>query len=185
MNFYRCRICGETYLGTEPPGRCPFCGVTAEYFVLTGAYDEHANEVDPTPAERQDLATAIELERGNARFYRALGMRRDDPKLASAYKRLASVEAEHCSVFSKLAGVQKPADLLEPAETAQEWCADIADSLARERRASAFYAEASTRATTPRVAEVLAAVSAVEADHIVLDGVAAKMAGCDWTGGGQ
>ena len=179
MNFYRCRICGETYLGTEPPSRCPFCGVTAEYFVLTGDYDEHRNEIKPTSSEREDLATAIELERGNARFYRALGMRRGDAKLSSAYKRLASVEAEHCSVFSKLAGVPKPADLLEPSDTSREWCADIADSLARERRASAFYAEASARATTPRLVEVLAAVSAVEADHIVLDGVAAQMAGCD------
>jgi hypothetical protein len=179
MNFYRCRICGETYLGTEPPGRCPFCGVPAEYFVLTGDFDENINAIDPTPAERDDLATAIELERGNARFYRALGAHRDDLKLASAYKRLASVEAEHCSVFSKLAGVAKPADLLEPADAPADWCANIADSLAREQRASAFYAEASARATTPRVVEVLAAVSAVEADHIVLDGVAAALGGCD------
>jgi rubrerythrin len=179
VNFYRCRICAETYLGTEPPGRCPFCGVATDYFVLTGDYDENSNIVDVTPAERDDLAAAIELERGNARFYQALGMRRDEPKLASGYKRLASVEAEHCSVFCKLAGVPKPDDLLEPADTAGQWCADIADSLARERRASAFYGEASARATTPRIAEVLAAVSAVEADHIVLDGVAAQMAGCD------
>lgn len=178
MNFYRCRICGETYLGTEAPNRCPFCGVTADYFVLTGDFDEHVNEIDPTPAERADLATAIELERSNARFYRALGTHRDDMKLASAYKRLANVEAEHCSVFSKLAGVPKPADLLDPAEAPADWCVNIADSLAREQHASAFYAEASARATTPRIAEVLAAVSAVEADHIVLDGVAAKMGGC-------
>ena len=183
MNFYRCRICGETYLGTEPPSRCPFCGVTADYFVLTGDFDEDINALSPTSIERDDLATAIELERGNARFYRALGMRKDAPKLASAYKRLASVEAEHCSVFCKLAGVAKPADLLEPDATANSWCDDIADSLAREKRASAFYAEAAARATTPRISEVLAAVSAVEADHIVLDGVASAMAGCDDVGG--
>ena len=35
VNFYRCRICGETYLGTKPPSRCPFCGVTDDFFVLT------------------------------------------------------------------------------------------------------------------------------------------------------
>jgi len=179
MNFYRCRICGETYLGTEAPNRCPFCGVTADYFVLTGDFDEHVNEIDPTAAERDDLATAIELERSNARFYRALSTHRDDLKLASAYKRLANVEAEHCSVFSKLAGTPKPADLLEPSDAPADWCANIAESLSREQHASAFYAEASARATTPRIAEVLAAVSLVEADHIVLDGVAAAMGGCD------
>jgi rubrerythrin len=179
MNFYRCRICGETYLGTEPPSRCPFCGVTSEYIVLTSDFDEHANEVAVTPEEHADLLTAIELERGNARFYRALGARFDDRRLGSAYKRLAAIEAEHCSVFCKLAGVPKPADLLDPATTADDWCADIADSLARELKASAFYAEASARAVTPRIVEVLAAVSAVEADHIELDGIASTLAGCE------
>jgi rubrerythrin len=182
MQFYRCRICGETYLGTEPPSRCPFCGVTADYFVLTGDYDEDINRVGLTDVEREDIMAAIEIERSNARFYRALGTRSDDLKLASAYKRLSSVEAEHCSVFSKLAGVTKPADLTEPGDGATAWCADIAESLAREKRASAFYAQAAARATTPRVVEVLAAVSAVEVDHIALDGVASAMAGCEDAG---
>jgi len=26
MKMYRCRICGETYLGAEAPSHCPFCG---------------------------------------------------------------------------------------------------------------------------------------------------------------
>ncbi len=178
MEFYRCRICGETYLGDAAPGRCPFCGVTADYFVLTQVFPETINEVHVTELERADLITAIELERDNARFYRALSLRREDPKLASAYKRLANVEAEHCSIFCKLAGVAKPADLLEPSEAPDDWCANISESLAREQRAAAFYAEAADRATSERIAEVLAAVSAVERDHIQLDGVAARIAGC-------
>jgi rubrerythrin len=178
VNFYRCRICGETYLGTEPPSRCPFCGVTSDYFVLTDDFDAHANEVTVTAHEREDLHTAIELERDNARFYLALGMRSDDERLASAYKRLAAIEAEHCTVFCKLAGVPKPADLLTPSQAAADWCADIADSLSREQNASRLYSTASAAASTPRIVEVLAAISAVEADHIALDGVAAALAGC-------
>ena len=178
MNFYRCRICGETFLGTEAPNRCPFCGAAADLFVLTTDFPENINDIQVTELERADIETAIELERGNARFYRALGLQKDNPKLASAYKRLANVEAEHCSLFCKLAGVAKPADLMEPGFAPADWCANIADSLAREQKASAFYAEAATRATSPRIVEVLAAVSAVERDHIVLDGVAANMAGC-------
>ena len=178
MNFYRCRICGETFLGTDAPNRCPFCGAAADYFVPTTDFPEDINNVQITELERADLDTAIELERGNARFYRALGLQKADPKLASAYKRLANVEAEHCSVFCKLAGVAKPSDLLEPGFALADSCVNIADSLAREQKASAFYAEAAARATTPRIAEVLAAVSAVERDHIALDRVAAGMAGC-------
>ena len=178
MRFHRCRICGETYLGTSAPDRCPFCGAAETYFVLTTEFPEDINDVQVTELERNDLETAIEVERGNARFYRGLSLQRGNPKLASAYKRLANVEAEHCSLFCKLAGTTKPADLMEPAFAPDDWCANIADSLARERKAAAFYAEAATRATSPRIVEVLEAVSAVERDHIELDGVAAAMAGC-------
>lgn len=178
MEFYRCRICGETYLGDAAPGRCPFCGVTADYFMLTQSFPEDINAIHITEMERADLLTAIELERDNARFYRALSLHREEPKLASAYKRLANVEAEHCSLFCKLAGVVKPTDLLEASEAPEDWCVNIQESLTREQRAAAFYAEAAERATSERIAEVLAAVSSVERDHIQLDGVAARMAGC-------
>jgi hypothetical protein len=62
---------------------------------------------------------------------------------------------------------------------AEEWCDNINESLARELRASTFYAEAAGRAISPRLAEVLLAISAVERDHIELDGVAARMVACD------
>ena len=178
MEFYRCRICGETYLGDSAPSRCPFCGVTADFFLLTQQFPEDINDIQITELERTDLMRATQLELDNARFYRALSTHREEPKLASAYKRLANVEAEHCSLFCKLAGVSKPANLLEPSEAPDDWCANISESLAREQNAAAFYAEAATRATNPRIAEVLTAVSAVERDHIQLDGVAARMAGC-------
>jgi rubrerythrin len=179
VEFYRCRICGETYLGTRPPSRCPFCGVTDEYFVLTTDYVENGAVPSLSDSEKADLNHAIDLERGNARFYRAMSTQRNDPKLASAFKRMADIEAEHCSVFSKLAGLPKPADLLEPAEASELWCDNIKESLARELRASTFYAEASGRARNPRLVEVLLSIAAVERDHIELDGIAARIAECD------
>ncbi len=178
MEFYRCRICGETYLGDTAPSRCPFCGVTADHLVLTQAFHEDVNDVQLTELERADLMTAIGLERDNARFYRALSIQGAEPGLASAYKRLANVEAEHCSLFCKLADVVKPSDLLEPSTAPDDWCENIAESLEREQRAADFYSHAAERATNERIVEVLAAISAVERDHIQLDGVAARIAGC-------
>jgi len=175
VNFYRCRICGETYLGTKAPSRCPYCGVTEDYFVLTTEYAENGAH-DLSETEKADLQHAIELERGNARFYRALGMKSGNAMLSSAFKRLSSVEAEHCSVYCKLLGVEKPADLLEPADGHGTWCDDVKESLARELRASAFYMESAGRARHPRVTEVFLALSAVERDHIELDGIAAQLA---------
>lgn len=172
MRMYRCRICGETYLGSEVPSHCPFCGAHRELIVDTADYPEDVNAVQLTEVERNDVETAIELERSNTRFYLAMAQRRDNLKLANAFKRLAAVEAEHCSLFCKLAGQPKPADLREPGDELGSWEADIDESARRERRASDLYAEFATRATSERLVEVWSAVSAIEADHIELDALA-------------
>ncbi len=172
MKMLRCRICGETYLGDEAPSQCPFCGAHREFLVAPEGYPSDINEVAPTEIERQDLEAAIELERSNTRFYLGMAQRDDNDALRSAYKRLARIEAEHCSLFCKLAKNPKPADLLEPGATNDDWAADIAESLERERRASALYAEFTARATSVRLREVFGAVAAVERDHIDFDALA-------------
>jgi rubrerythrin len=172
MKLIRCRICGETYLGHARPSECPFCGADEVYLVPTEQYPEDVDHVELTERERADLDTSIELETSNTRFYLAMSRRKDVPKLASAYKRLAKVKAEHCSLFCKLAGIPRPADLLEPGEELGSWSADIDESLRREQRASALYAEFAARATSPRLIEVWEAVGRVEATHIELDVVA-------------
>ena len=174
MKMYRCRICGETYLGAEAPSHCPFCGAHRELIVDTADFPEDIDAVQLTEVERADLDTAIELERSNARFYLAMARRDDNRKLASAYMRLAAVETEHCSLFSKLARQPKPADLPEPSDELGSWEADIDESARREHRASDLYAEFAGRATSARLKEVWAAVSAVEADHIELDALAKR-----------
>lgn len=178
MRLLRCRICGETFLGTDAPSHCPFCGAHREYFVDTLDYPEDINEVPITEIERDDLHAAIELERSNTRFYLAVASHRDDLRLSSAYKRLAKVEAEHCSLFCKLASVAKPADLLEPGDASDDWCENIEDSAAREKRATSLYALFADRATNERIREVFHAVSEVETDHIAVDAVASALAGC-------
>ncbi|HEX9093090.1 MAG TPA: hypothetical protein VF902_03825 [Coriobacteriia bacterium] len=174
MKLYRCRICGETYLGYDTPSNCPFCGAHAEYFVMTEDFPEEVNDIQLTEVERADLDSSIEIETSNTRFYLAMAARKDNKKLASAYKRLAKIEAEHCSVFCKLARVPKPADLLEPGEELGDWASDIDESFRRETRATALYAEFAGRATSPRLLEIWSAVSDVEADHIELDGIAKR-----------
>lgn len=174
MKLFRCRICGETYLGYEAPSTCPFCGAHREHMVDPAEYTPRVNEIQPTEVERTDLEAAIEVERSNTRFYLGMAERHDNDTLRSAYKRLARVEAEHCALFCKLAGQPKPGDLTVPAETSGDWASDIAESLRRERRAAGLYAEFKSRATSPRLIEVFDAVGAVERDHIDLDGLAPR-----------
>jgi rubrerythrin len=178
MKMIRCRICGETYLGTESPTRCPFCGAAELYMVEPDGFSASENVVQLTEIERNDLETAIELERSNTRFYLAMAALAGDEPLASAYKRLSRIEAEHCSLFCKLLGAQKPDDLGTPEGNPAGWCDAIAESAERETRAAGFYAEAAGRATNERIREVLTAVSAVERDHLAFDALAASRAGC-------
>ncbi len=178
MRMYRCRICGETHLGTAAPTRCPFCGANEKYFVDGDGFSSSENVVQLTEIERDDIGTAVEIERSNARFYAAMASLQGDENLSNAYKRLSRIEAEHCSVFSKLLGITKPADLNTPEGDTGSWCDAIAESAARELKAAHLYAEMSGRATNPRVIEVFAAVSAIEADHLEFDKLAADRARC-------
>ena len=173
MKMYRCRICGETYLGYEAPSQCPFCGAHARLMVEPRDYPAGIDDIQPTEVERADIEAAIQVERSNTRFYLGMAQRHDNDTLRSAYKRLSRIESEHCSLFCKLVGMPKPDDLAVPAETSGDWRTDIAESLEREKRASALYAEFLGRATSPRVREVFDAVAAVERDHIDFDALAA------------
>jgi rubrerythrin len=176
LKMYRCRICGETFLGYEAPENCPFCGAHIEFMRPTEEYPVDINAIQPTETERADLEASIEVELSNARFYFGMAERKDNDLLRSAYKRLARIEAEHCGLFSKLADVPKPADLTTPGETTGAWLSDIDESLARENRASALYRTFAARATSERLREVWDALSAVEADHITLDQLAKQYA---------
>ncbi len=172
LRIYRCRICGEVYLGYEAPENCPFCGVKTEFLEAPEKYREDINDITVTETERADLESSIEIERSNTRFYLGMAARKDNDTLRATYKRLAKVEAEHCSVFCKLAKVHKPTDLLAPSETTDSWKTDIEESLKRENRATALYAEFAQRATNPRLREVWRSISEVEADHVTLDDLA-------------
>ena len=174
LKIYRCRICGEVYLGYEAPENCPFCGAHVEFLIPPEAYPTDINAVSVTEAERADLDSSIELETANTRFYLGMAVRKDNDILRATYKRLAKVEAEHCEVFCKLAGRDIPTDLMTPGETTGSWATDIEESLRRENRATGLYAIFAERATNERLREVWSAISAVEADHITLDDLAMK-----------
>lgn len=174
MKMHRCRICGETFLGYDAPSNCPFCGAHVEFFVDPADYPASINDVDLTEVERADLETSVQTELSNTRFYLGMAEHKDNDTLRSTYKRLARIEAEHCSVFSKLLKEPKPAELTEPAPASADWLANIDESLARENRASSLYAEFAARATSPRLQEVFKAIGDVELDHIALDEAAKR-----------
>ena len=148
------------------------CGARRELIVTSREFPVDINDVDITDIEREDLEASVEVERSNTRFYLATASQSGNDHLRSYFKRLAKVEAEHCSVFCKLLGRPKPEDLTTPSESTGSWASDIEDSLRREDRAVSLYRSFAQRATTPRVHEVFEAIMAVETDHIALDEIA-------------
>eukprot|EP00727_Mastigamoeba_balamuthi_P013075 m51a1_g8390 hypothetical protein (210) ;mRNA; f:209072-209991 len=171
FGVWKCLICGETYLGTEATTHCPYCGAHAEHLVNPEAFPADINGVRAglTESERRDLRESIDTEMYNARYYNGMAKIKQHPAyLCGVYKRLASIEAEHCGIFCKLLGVSKP-DVKAPMEIKDEWVSNIRESLSREERAHEQYAMFGSRATSPRLRQVWTALAAVELDHIVLE----------------
>lgn len=178
MKIYRCLICGDTYIGSSKPSQCPFCGSHSPLIVLSVEYPPNINEVKLTKTEKADLLHSVELELYNTRFYVAMGKQDHDSMLASAYRALAKVEREHLIVFSKLLKQPVPAELSDPLDIPEDWCANIEASSAQEIEARDFYREAAGRAVDPRVRQVFFAIADVEADHISVDRITHAYVGC-------
>jgi len=168
---WRCRICGDSYLGSESPSNCPFCGSRHEYIVATADFPKgDINDVPITDSERVDLQYAAELEITNKTFYVGLGSKGEHSALlSSAFRALAKVENEHLSIFGKLLKAKVPNAPSHPIPVDEKWADNIMQSNKDEVIASTFYREAAERATTPRVKEVFTALAEVEEDHIAID----------------
>ena len=50
VKLWRCEICGDPYIGTAPPNRCPFCGAYENFIVeareFQETFDVELNEKD-------------------------------------------------------------------------------------------------------------------------------------------
>ena len=167
MKVYRCRICGEVYIGEEKPKSCPFCGAHQSYFVLAREYRlimvEKLSDIS-----KENLKTALDIEIDNTNFYKAVSVRSKDIYVRSMFKGLSKVEREHASAICKHLQIQKPDSNvgLDKAVNSDE--ENIQEAHRREQRAVKFYGQASGQAPEPQMKEFFKALMQIEADHIVL-----------------
>lgn len=56
---YRCKVCGETHLGSGKPGECRFCGAGGELLKAVDPSEVEFMQLDHTGDERLDLADPI------------------------------------------------------------------------------------------------------------------------------
>jgi rubrerythrin len=170
VRVWRCRICGDPYIGAVPPSNCPFCGAHAEYIILASDWDDPKVE-NLNDQDRGNLEKALGIENSNTAFYRCSATKADeegDFEGFATFKALSKVENEHASIIRKMLGLPKPES--EPTEECHDAYIDnVGESLKRETRATSFYSDSAAVASDPRVKEVFAALVLIETDHIQLD----------------
>jgi rubrerythrin len=165
---YRCQICGETYLGSTVPDRCPYCGVAGKHLLVAAEWVNHG-AVELSPASRQYCQDALQLELSNAAFYKACSSKAENQITQSIFKRLSKQEAEHAELIAAMMGEEEPALGEEdcPAEDEQKF----AQAHDREKRALQLYFEIVNSAPEPRMKEVFKALAEVEGEHLQVSNI--------------
>lgn len=167
MNVYRCRVCGEVYIGAHKPGSCPFCGAHEQYFVSASEWTLLIAK-DLTDITRENLKKALDLEIDNTNFYKAVSVKSKDKNIQSMFKGLSKVEREHASTICKHLRIQKPDSDVGSDKAVEDDAENIAEANRREKRAVAFYGQAAGQATEEGIKEFFKAIAQIESDHIVL-----------------
>lgn len=168
LKLFRCKICGDPYLGSEAPSFCPFCGAPEKYMVPAEEYVDRNTVPNLSQKSRENLEKALDLEVKNAAFYLCAANCAPDPLSQAMFKALSRTEAEHASLICKILKVPKPE--IKPDEKAclKDPKANFGAAHEREQRAVAFYSQAAREATEDRVKEVFSALTEVETYHIAL-----------------
>lgn len=165
--LFRCRICGEVYFGKHP-SHCPFCGAHEKFLIKMNVWKEENIGVEVGEKSLANLRAAQKLEYDNTRFYKACAQSKN-PEIAGYFKYLSKIEAEHYSVFCKLAGDQKDPTIMDPSEDKGSDLANLEYGSEREAMAKDLYAKFAEEATETRVKEVFTEIGLVETDHLNLD----------------
>ncbi len=167
MKVFRCRICGEVYIGEEKSKSCPFCGAHESYFVLAKEW-KLLHPQNLSDISKENLKKALDLEINNTNFYLAVSKRSKDPHVSSMFKGLSKVEREHASTICKHLRIEKPDSTVGSDKAVDADEANIKESNRRERSAVKFYGQALKEAPEKEMKEFFKALMEIETDHIVL-----------------
>lgn len=165
VKLYRCTICGDAYIGANPPANCPFCGAHMEYIVE--AKEAVVNfDVPLSTKDRANAEHALKVEISNATFYSCAAGKTNDPEGKVLFKALGKIEAEHASIWRKILKL----DTLPPGNESchMENVENLKESHARETRAIEFYRKSAAEADHPRIRQLFEALVEIETDHLFL-----------------
>ncbi len=165
VKLYRCQICGDAYIGANPPANCPFCGAHIEH--MMEAKDVKASfDVELSAKDRGNAEHALEVEISNSAFYMCAAGQTDDPEGKILFKALGKIEAEHASIWRKILKLGSVPPGKETCHTPN--VENLKESHARETRAIDFYRKAASESDHPRLKQIFSALVAIETDHLHL-----------------
>lgn len=166
---FRCRICGDPYIGAAPPSRCPFCGAASGFLIDARNWNPAEFDVQLSEVSRKNLLSALDLELGNTEFYACAtksAAAAGDAYMEAKFKALRKVEAEHASAICKFLKQSVPEP---PAPSCSgDSAANSQEGHERESRAIAEYSKFRDEATEPRIREFFGALVDIESDHLRL-----------------
>jgi len=169
VKVFRCRICGDPYIGLEAPTRCPFCGAPQRFFVDAHKWNPDEFNVKLSETTHKNLETALKLELGNAAFYdcaKNAAEKEKDHYSFAKFKTLMKVEKEHAAAISKFLKISPPD--LEKQACATKARVNTQEGFEREGRAIKSYSKFRDESVEPRLKEFFAALVEIETDHLNL-----------------
>jgi rubrerythrin len=165
VRLWRCEICGDPYIGNNPPANCPFCGAYKKYIKVVKKakvdFNVTLNEKDKANAEH-----ALQVEISNAAFYSCAAEKTDNNEGKLLFKALGKVETEHAAIWRKILKLKSVPQGSETCHTRNK--KNLEESHLRETRAIGFYRQAAKEAKNKRVKQIFQALVEVETDHLKL-----------------
>lgn len=167
MKTFICEICGDAYLGSEAPSKCPFCGADHNYIKPGSEANPVFNrEGEISEVSKNNLMETLYLEvRANA-TYLCMAEKTSSFELQKMYKRLAKVELEHATIVTKFLDIKMPENLVE--ECDDEDSENFKKTIELEDHAASLYDKFAKEAEEERVKVFFTALKKVESEHIEL-----------------
>jgi rubrerythrin len=169
IEVFRCRICGDPYIGAEAPKQCPFCGAAQIYFIEAQNWNTDEFNVTLSEVSKKNLEAALQLELDNAAFYdcaKGVAEKAGDHYGLAKFKALMKVEREHASAISKFLKISRPE--LEKQACNANSKANTKEGWERENRAIKAYTKFRDGAKEERLKEFFGALVEIETDHLDL-----------------
>lgn len=165
IKLWRCEICGDPYVGDEPPSNCPFCGAHKQH--IKEAKDAEVNfDVELNETDKANAEHALEVEVSNAAFYGCAEKKTDDEEGKLLFKALRKVEAEHASIWKKILKLDKAPEGNEECSVSNK--DNLQESHDRETKAIDFYKKAAKESENPVLKKIFAQLVVIETDHLKL-----------------